>query len=411
MNVIFYIYLFSGILKGILKFYGIHLPIDLTVLTGTFLVIDIIYNLLIKAISGSPLHKSVLYPLIMLLAFTGWMAFTLAYTPSESYSKAKLFYFSTNIVAFAYPLFHVKINISKMLRYFVLGFAIITLWYIPILINYINTPELHALQRYNSVFKLYLVIGLYSGFSVILLATRPKLFKHDFFRVFLLIFFLISLFLSGARASIIITLLLLLVILFERAFVFFVNAGKMNQSKMIMNGFLTLFIITGILVVSVLFSGKINSLASRSVKRFDILVHSINISNVENKRFEQLKFSMDKINESVSSVVHGYGIGSFGIMESGKDERAYPHNFMLEIQFETGLMGLILFILFIMSVFICSRHGLSILPGFIFIYLFLNYLKSWSIIDMRICFGFLGLFILQSLPAYKKYFNELNKSE
>ncbi|MDA3820873.1 MAG: hypothetical protein PF590_10485 [Candidatus Delongbacteria bacterium] len=331
MNVIFYIYLFSGILKVIMKFYGIHLPIDLTALTGAVLSIDVLYHLLKRAISGSPFHKSVLYPLIMLLVFTGWMVFTLAYTPSESYSKAKLFYFATNIVAFAYPLFHVKININKMLRYFVLGFAIITFWYVPILVHYINTPELHALQRYNSVFNLYLVIGLYSGFSVILLAIRPKLFKYALFRAFLLIFLLISLFLSGARASIIITLLLLLVILFERAFVFFINAGKMNQSKMVMNGFLTLFIITGILVVSVLFSGKINTLASRSVKRFDILVNSLNIATPENKRFEQLEFSLDKINESASSVVHGYGIGSYGVIESGKDARAYPHNFILEI--------------------------------------------------------------------------------
>jgi O-antigen ligase len=406
MNVIFYIYLFSGILKGIMKFYGIHLPIDLTALTGAVLAIDVIFHVFKRALSGLPFSKLGLYPLIVLLAFTGWMAFTLLYTPSESYSKAKLFYFSTNIIAFAYPIFHIKLNISKMLKYFVLGFAIVTFWYVPILMHYINSPELHALQRYNNVFNLYLVIGLYSGFSVILLVIRPKLFKHAWVRVFLLIFFLTSLFLSGARASIIITLLLLIVILFERAFMFLISASKMNQRKMVMNAFLTLFIITGILVVSVLFSGKINSLASRSVKRFDILVNSLNVATPENKRFKQLEFSMDKISESVSSVVHGYGIGSYGVIESAKDARAYPHNFILEIQFETGIIGLLLFLLFLFTIFINSKSYAYPLPVFIFLYFLLNYLKSWSIVDMRICFAFLGIFILQQLPEYKNQIKE-----
>jgi hypothetical protein len=63
-------------------------------------------------------------------------------------------------------------------------------------------------------------------------------------------------------------------------------------------------------------------------------------------------------------------------------------------------------LLFLFTIFINSKSYAYPLPVFIFLYFLLNYLKSWSIVDMRICFAFLGIFILQQLPEYKNQIKE-----
>lgn len=42
----------------------------------------------------------------------------------------------------------------------------------------------------------------------------------------------------------------------------------------------------------------------------------------------------------------GHGIGSFPVLYSGEDERYYPHNIVLEVGVEAGLVGVVLFVAF-----------------------------------------------------------------
>jgi O-antigen ligase len=69
---------------------------------------------------------------------------------------------------------------------------------------------------------------------------------------------------------------------------------------------------------------------------------------------------------------------------SGVDGRGYPHNIILEIWFELGLIGLFLFLLFAMSSFIYKISKESKTSWIIFLYIILNLLKSNSLVDIRI---------------------------
>lgn len=394
MNVIYFIYLFSGILKAILNFHNVYLPIDLTAMTGIIVFGDIIYQLS-KFRYGNRLNKRMLTSAGLLFAFFIWMAFTLFYTPSSSYSKLKVFLFSTNILAFLYPVLHSNLDVRKFIRQMILFFLVVSLWFLPIFLYYVKTPELHAVTRFSKFSDLYLVLGLYHGLSILLLVHSNKLFPR-MIRLMLIAFFAVCLFLTGARGAIIFTSFIVAVYyLFNLVNDLLIRRLK-DKVQIIQNGIIAVFMVILFVVSGIYFADDIERLASRSLTRLNLLVEAEGGGESVNVRYEQIAFSLEKINNDFASIVHGYGVGSYGILESGNDGRAYPHNFVLEIQFELGLIGVLLFCLFLLSVFL-SRKQISgaIIPSFIFVYFLLNYFKSWSIVDMRICFGLLGFYFLQ----------------
>lgn len=398
MNVIFFIYLISGLIKTVMGFYGLHLPIDITALTAGILVIDIGYNLL-QWRAGKKFPVSFVTATITLLILFFWMIFSLIYTPSQVYSKQKIFYFLTNIIAFIYPVVHGKICIRRFMRAFIIGIFLITLWYLPHLLTYIRNPDFHSLERYSEVKGLYLDLGLYIGLSILMLLYNKEFFK-PFARISLLFFFVLALFLAGARGALLFTFIIATFLVVIKVVSAFCNNQLLSKQGMIRNSLIGVGVFILVALVSIGYSDQIGGLASRSLNRLNLLVSDENtISNHSvNTRVDQIHFSLDMISADVESFLYGYGVGSFGVLKTGEDVRAYPHNFILEIQFEHGIIGTLLLLIFILLIFIQKGLNvkLQILPAFIFFYFFLNYLKSWSIIDMRICFAFLGLYILQN---------------
>ena len=120
----------------------------------------------------------------------------------------------------------------------------------------------------------------------------------------------------------------------------------------------------------------------------------------ENSRYGMWVAAINGIQESP---LIGHGIGSYGLYFIGEDVRAYPHNIILQVFFETGMVGLILWSLFIIK-FIhflgrnCKDSGLIMLAAF----LLLETLKSNSLVDSRILFLWLGLIIVATNTNLKR---------
>ena len=93
----------------------------------------------------------------------------------------------------------------------------------------------------------------------------------------------------------------------------------------------------------------------------------------------------------------GYGFGSFGIYYSGLDGNIYPHNLVLEILSELGLIGLFIFLLFCVFLLKSSTLALRSLFYLVCLYAFLNVLKSNNFSELRLYFGV--VFIVLSLKA------------
>ncbi len=110
-------------------------------------------------------------------------------------------------------------------------------------------------------------------------------------------------------------------------------------------------------------------------------------------RLDQLDFTLKTIFEDVESFMIGQGIGSFKLLYEGVDGRGYPHNIFLEIWFEMGLVGELLFLAFFFFLFY-KKNKNDIVTIWTILFILLNMIKSNSIIDIRTYFAFFALFIL-----------------
>jgi O-antigen ligase len=105
----------------------------------------------------------------------------------------------------------------------------------------------------------------------------------------------------------------------------------------------------------------------------------------------------------------GTGYGGFGMAAFGSDFRAYPHNIILEIFVETGIVGLLLILFFVVYFFARifvrlnnNKQDVCTLDfSLCFIYLFLNAMKSSSFVDVRNLFGLMGIVIAYYAIEYK----------
>jgi O-antigen ligase len=375
-------------------FHGISLPVDVTLGLAMFLLLDISWRTVLL-FRGEKIQRTNLYAFFVLILFFIWMVFSLTYTPSPSYSRSKLVFFVTNIVAFAYPLFHKKIELRKFLRSFILLVLALTLWFIPILVYYFQHPAVHGnFGVLNEIAGMYLDIGFVEGLSIIILIQAPSLFKNTYRYIILLVLFL-GLVFTGARGPLLITVVLSLIFYGFR----FISIFYKNKSAKLMKFYkgilLSIMTLVFVFVLALSFPSQVKLLTNRTISRISLLFDTSDKGKSVNKRVTQIEYSTKMIVASPETFLLGYGIGSYGIMESGKDGRAYPHNVVLEILFELGFIGLFIFVVFLILVFSNHSDKFKYITSIVFFYFLINYMKSSSIVDMRICFGFLALYLCQ----------------
>src|SRR5690606_16839831 len=96
--------------------------------------------------------------------------------------------------------------------------------------------------------------------------------------------------------------------------------------------------------------------------------------------------------------VFGFGIGSFGVQYTGYDERFYPHNIVVELMLELGLVGLVLFLLPYVVVTLSWRTIIREPAGWgviaLLAYELCNLMKSFTYADARMLYFSLGLGII-----------------
>jgi O-antigen ligase len=95
--------------------------------------------------------------------------------------------------------------------------------------------------------------------------------------------------------------------------------------------------------------------------------------------------------------IFGTGIGSWGVFYFGSDARGYPHNILLEIAYEEGIVGLAAFLilLFAMGValikMIKASHSHFLVVGLQVLYCVLVSLFSGDLDDNRVMWLWMGI--------------------
>ncbi len=390
MIVAYFLYFFSGPIKAFLNYYKIYFPVDFTLFASILVFLAILISWKKNGVSLK-IKKKYFYPFILLFSFYAWMVITLLITPSEKYAYIKTFYFLTNFVAFLFPLLDRKFNYRGFLQLIFTGLLLVSIYYIAlfkILFSEYNKAD--------ELLGLYLTLSTLLGIVVItLLTSKNSVFPKKSWDYSVAFISLIVIFLLGARGPIFFVIFVLLMY----------YAGKLLnfkavtfRKKFIVHLVVSVFlfsIFASFLFVS--FHSNIESMLQRSLKRIEILLNGDKNAKGKNVsvevRIKQMNFALDKIFDNPEHMLFGYGIGSFNLLYSGKDGRGYPHNIFLETWFELGLVGLILFLLFLSNIFF-RRNSNEFINHFVLIYIFLNMMKSNSLVDIRNYFVFFAIFLI-----------------
>lgn len=388
MEVMLALYLLSGLLKGFLNFYAISTGIDITLLFAVLLSFASIARL--ARSKNLKVLRRISLPVFFLFGLFIVMIISLLYTSSESYSYTKTFLYSTIVL----PIFFIFtasdfFNFRVFLRCFISGVLVLVFIYIPVSFSYYETWSL----RLSDFVRMYLALAESVGLSFLILHFSKEVIysqKVDFALKLLSFFFLLIL---GARGPLLFVLLIL-----------FINAFLLSRPKIKVKISLKILVLLGFIFISlvisfIMFSDILTVQLANSTYRFKIFVQSFFSSSSDeslNMRYKLLAQSIPAIFLDMQHFLLGTGIGSFGKEISGMDSRLHPHNIFIEVLFELGIIGLILFLAFFISLFSRIIIKYRYLTYFLALYLVLNIMKSSSLIEIRILLSFVALSTISS---------------
>ena len=396
IDIEFYLILFllSGMFKNLLfSIYDNNIKIPLTIIFGILLIL-IIY---IKDIYNLKRLKEEYKSFIFLLLFFVWSLFSISYSSSENYVWYKLLGLGTNFLAFFGVLIMKEISLKRFTKYFSYFTYFFSL--IFFLINPNSISKNFIFQEYfNEIYiqGWYLVLGQLLIVNMLLIFS----FSENKKIIYNLLISFNIICLLGGRFPIVLALIVFFIISI------YLIQKKYLTKKLLIQFFKSLTIIILINSVLNLSSKTYQSLLLRSVYRFEVLSSSFNDinflndqeslnqeNNSFNKRLEYLLFSKNKIFKNKSSLILGYGLGSFSNEYDQTDRRLYPHNIIVEIVFELGLIGLLLALAFLISNSSSYKGFFTNLALLAALSLLINSMKSSSIVDLRLLFALLAISI------------------
>lgn len=362
-----YILFFSWTIGLIAVMIRLFVKIELTPIILGIALLDIVYNLRRENDNFSKFSFQIIF---LIFIFYGWLIFSNIYSPSLSYKYDKTIFFIANIIFFIYPFFIKKINFELLIRLYCIIILPLAA-YFDYMLSIVWKVKSSSTELFMNIRDAYLVVGLQLGILFLLLLFFKK-------NIFLKIITFLLLLATSARGPLIIMMIVTLIYLISE------NKIKILNPKMIIRSVMLVF---GLFFVYYFKADAINNLLQSTIIRFGSLVGGEDASALE--RVFRLKFAIYQPFEKLSSFLFGNGIGSFGLLYEKIDHRSYPHNILIESFFELGMVGLLIFL----SLFVAIFHKISFKEnvfGLLFLFIFLNAMKSSNITDLWMLFSFMG---------------------
>jgi hypothetical protein len=371
--------LISGLIKGQLLFWGFPSYIDFTLISFLLLLLYSIIN--IKEFSFS-VSKNKALVFLSIILFYIWIIFSLLYTSSKVYSYSKTFLFLTNIIPLCFLLFIKEFDHRKFIRYFVIIVFVLNIFGLFYDLLYISRKLGEFRQNYFQYLSGdHLVLGELTGLLMLVMITYTEkpVFSKKYLDPIMILIGILFLFILSARGP--------LVFFFFSLLIYIIIRSKMIVIKNIKfpKAFLVLIPVLAVLIF--IYSSQLISLIDWSFWRLNLLFGDVFKDNVISSstsiRLIHMTKSIHVIFSDAQTFLFGKGIGSYMYEISGVDGRGYPHNILLEIWFELGIIGLFFFLTFALGCFIYKITKSSKTSWVVFLYIILNLLKSNSLVDIR----------------------------
>jgi len=319
-----------------------------TILIVSSLFVASIYNCF-KNIKINIFNKTNL----VLLAFFIFIFISNFWSKSPVYGlfKTQGFLLTVIIPAFAINILMKDNNLLNKVINVALIFSVIG----SILLLYNNIENLFSgrtsIDGVNTIW-----ISRYIGVGFVILYSRIRQYKTTLFNIFLIILLGISMIINGSRGPIL--SLFLTIYIFE--LITFYHSKRKDRN------FIYITLVTIIIIISLF-------IFQEQISRFNIefLKSDTNVS----ERINNYNISLNAIKDKFFI---GHGIGGFSYIFKNIDDRIYPHNMILEIFVELGLIGISFLIYLIV-------HSFKVL----------NYKKENKIIFS--CFSILIYYFINSM--------------
>lgn len=300
--------------------------------------------------------------------FTFWMILSLTYTSSYAYALDKTFRVAMmTIGAFVLPA--ILVDTKDRFRRLLIAIA---------LLGSVMTFISVAFNTRTVFGSNYLALGFIGGITALILTFYFLPTANKGFISLLLLINTLGIVTSAARGAVLFTPVTLIATIL-------ISSQSIRQK---LNS-LAILCVTASLAVALLYA--------YTPATFETLL--MRLSKIENETGEESGRG-SHMTEAVELIKEnsfiGVGIGGYGLAVSGTDGRNYPHNIFLEVGAELGLVGLLLFVFFLISLiiyFIKHRGKFHYIDNVVVataIFAFLNALKSNNLEDNRIVFMFLG---------------------
>jgi len=386
----------SGIIKAIMTFVGLPMPVDFTLLSALFLSIDIVLYSMRRRGKIDLNIKLEVIPILLLFMFYFWLLITSIYTASTEYGYVKAVYFLLNILAFLYPIIIKDFNLRRFVRWLIGLILIFSLLFLPFHLLVSSSgllQQLYSAEELEVISGHYLSLGELAGFCLVfLIGDSAKDYFPKYLLYILKLLFLVILLGLGARGPLLFALIVVVFILLSKRYFF----GFRSPKRSLFIGGLS-FLTLGLLIFQ--FWDYLYPLFENTFRRLEILANSAFDSSTNDnsigERYEHFRFTSNYIFDNFFDFLFGQGVGSYGILFKGFDVRFYPHNIVLELLFEFGLIGLLLFGIWFGTTLI--NFNITVIRFSFFwclIFSCLNLLKSNSLVDIRLFFGTLAVLII-----------------
>ncbi|NMC27033.1 MAG: O-antigen ligase family protein, partial [Syntrophomonadaceae bacterium] len=236
----------------------------------------------------------------------------------------------------------------------------------------------------------YLGLGRVIGLSLILVIVYflfwSNILHERIFAILLALFYLWILLVGGGRGPLLAALFAALIPLL---FSIGVSEGKLKIRRFSIPIFTLIILCIAIL-------GYLNETGQMTLtlNRLTVLQEA-GMGKSAGARMEYYIYSFDLWKHST---LFGHGIGSWPIISGLGDIRNYPHNIMLEILVELGLIGFIIFGILIWAAFSLLRpinriayEPIKMLLIMLTVFMLFNAMLSGDISDNRLLFACIGL--------------------
>jgi O-antigen ligase len=387
-ELIFVLFLFAGRYKADPRFDWI--PVDLT---AFFFCLSVVVGVFILMCRNFRIKINILIYVLLATAFIIYIISSLMWTPGQAYAEQKAFYIATltywSLIA---TTLIIAPSITRIRR-FVLIIFVFSCWVALESFNvYLQSKGMGFV---NALGGNYLGVGRVLGLGALIVLVYlifyayrgiEKLFAFVLFAVFMMLLLVV-----GGRVPLLATVL--------SAAVPFVVSFRINTDYQVFikKYIIPLYVVFGALVIGIAFLLQSGYLTTTMNRLLVLLEPGMGAS-----AGKRLLYYVSSFYIWMEQPIIGHGIGSWPIMMGLGDVRAYPHNIMLEILCELGLIGLFLFCLLIAFALkqiivpwrILNNSPIRILVLMLFFNTFINAMVSGDLHDNRVLFAMLGLMVL-----------------